>query len=99
MEIKADICEGDPDNPRKMHYPEQTVRWEDVLDFAWGEKDGGGLFVSEDGGDRSYVSCWEIGSDDQERFSVECGDNGLVTVVTDAGRTLLHSRSAEGAGP
>ena len=34
-----------------------------------------------------------------ERFSVECGDNGLVTVVTDAGRTLLHSRSAEGAGP
>lgn len=71
MEIKADICEGDPDNPRKMHYPEQTVRWEDVLDFAWGEKDGGGVFVFEDGGNGSYISCWEVGEEDQECFSIE----------------------------
>ena len=71
MEIKANICEGDPDNPRKMHYPEQTVRWEDVLDFAWGEKDGGGLFVAEDGGDGSFISCWELGEADREFYSVE----------------------------
>ncbi|MBQ3481465.1 MAG: DUF4860 domain-containing protein [Oscillospiraceae bacterium] len=32
-----------------------------------------------------------------ELFSVERGDNGLVTVITDAGRILLHTRSTEGA--
>ena len=34
-----------------------------------------------------------------ERFSVDCGGEGLVTVITDAGRTLLCLRSAEEAAP
>jgi len=77
MEIRADICEGDPDNPRKMHYPKQTVRWEDVLDFAWGEKDGGGLFVAEDEGDGSYVICWDLSEEDRDRCSAEWCPYGL----------------------
>ena len=32
-------------------------------------------------------------------FFAERGESGLVTVTTDAGRTLLHTRSAEEAGP
>ncbi len=34
-----------------------------------------------------------------ERFSVELGENDLVSVLTDAGRTLLRLRSAEEAAP
>ena len=32
-------------------------------------------------------------------FKVERGENGLITVTTDAGRTLLYSRSGEEAAP
>ncbi len=39
----------------------------------------------------------KIGS--TSRFSVEFGDGGLVTVTTDAGRTLLCLRSGEEAAP
>ena len=39
----------------------------------------------------------KIGS--TERFSIEFGDGGLVTVTTDAGRTLLCLRSGEEAAP
>jgi len=89
MEVWADICEGDPENPRKMHYPEQTVKWEDVLDFAWGEKDGGGVLVAEDGGDASCVSSWDVSKDDTERFSVEwwpCGFERLRMEATTESR-------------
>lgn len=34
-----------------------------------------------------------------ERFSVQQGENGLLTVTTDAGRTLVRLRSGEEAAP
>ena len=43
------------------------------------------------------VEAQKIGS--TSRFSVEFGDGGLVTVTTDAGRTLLRLRSEEEAAP
>ncbi len=76
MEVWAWIAEGDPDNPRKMHYPEFTAKWEDILDYAWSEKDCGGVFVGEEGGDGSMISCWCSGKENGD-FEVEWRPYGM----------------------
>lgn len=65
LEIEADLIDGDPDNPRKMHFPKHTARWEDILDFAW-TVDKGGIGLIEVGADGPSVDGWHIKSEQVE---------------------------------